>query len=155
MAAGRQLAGSTGNIGELSKKESVLSSKRQKPPANERMVVKLMAKKSGRKVAKTTPLRGTEGVNMADKLDGENVFESFTKLNESFFKPDGAKKAAAWYIETSEKLATQIIELQEKATSWAKETPLAPLFEAQSSIARKLVERSAAAARNLWQLSAE
>jgi hypothetical protein len=116
------------------------------------MVVKLMAKKSGRKVAKTTPLKGTEGVNMADKLEGEKMFESFTKLNESFFKPDGAKKAAAWYIETSEKLATQMIELQEKATSWAKETPLAPLFEAQSSIARKLVERSAAAARNLWQL---
>ncbi len=113
-----------------------------------------MAKKSGRKVAKTTSLKGVEGVNVADKMNGENMFESFTKLNESFFKPDGAKKAAAWYIETSEKLATQMIELQEKATSWAKETPLAALFEAQSSIARKLVERSAAAARNMWQLEA-
>ena len=92
---------------------------------------------------------------MADKLNGENVFESFTKLSESFYKPEGIKKAAAWYIETSEKFATQFIELQEKAMSWAKETPFAPLFEAQSSIARKLVERSAAAARNLWQLNAE
>lgn len=92
---------------------------------------------------------------MTDKANGENMFESFTKLNESFLKLDGAKKAAAWYIETGEKLATQLIELQEKATSWAKETPFAPLFEAQSSIARKLVERSATAARNLWQLQAE
>ena len=86
---------------------------------------------------------------------GENMFESFTKLNESILKLDGAKKAAAWYIEASEKFANQMIELQEKATGWAKETPFAPLFEAQSSIARKLVERSATAARNLWQLQAE
>ena len=91
---------------------------------------------------------------MSDKLNGENVFESFTKLNESFFKPDGAKKAAAWYIETSEKLATQLLELQAKATDWAKETPLAPLFEAQHTLARKFVERSVTAARTLWQLEA-
>lgn len=45
---------------------------------------------------------------MTDKLNGENVVESFTKLNESFFKPAGAKKVAAWYIETSEKFATQL-----------------------------------------------
>ena len=114
-----------------------------------------MAKKSGRKVAKTTSLKGAEGVNVTDKLNGENMVESFTKLNESFFKPDGAKKVAAWYIETSEKFATQLIELQDKATSWAKETPLAPLFEAQNSMARKLVEHSATAARNLWQVHAD
>jgi len=35
---------------------------------------------------------------------------------------------------------------------WAKETPLSPLFETQTAFARKLVERSVAAARNLWQL---
>lgn len=92
---------------------------------------------------------------MTDKMNGESMFESFSKMNESFLKFDAAKKAAAWYIETGEKFATQLIEMQEKATGWAKETPLAPLFEAQNSIARKLVERSASAARNLWQLHAE
>ena len=91
---------------------------------------------------------------MAEQAETVNVFESFTKLGESFFSVDGAKKAAASYIETSEKLANQVIELQEKSLSWAKETPLAPLFEAQISIAKKLVERSAAAARNLWQIEA-
>lgn len=89
------------------------------------------------------------------KMNGEKMFDSFTKMSEPFLKLDGVKKVAAWYIETSEKLATQLIEMQEKATSWAKETPLAPLFEAQHSIARKMVERSTSAARNLWQLNAE
>jgi hypothetical protein len=82
----------------------------------------------------------------------EGIFDSFGKINESVFSLDGVKKAAAWYIETSEKIANQALELQEKATGWAKDTPLAPLFEAQHSFARKFVERSATAARTLWQI---
>jgi hypothetical protein len=82
----------------------------------------------------------------------EGMFESFSKISESVFSLEGVKKAAAWYIETSEKLANQALELQERATGWAKETPFAPLFEAQTSFARKFVERSASAARTLWQI---
>jgi len=89
------------------------------------------------------------GKRVADK---ESAFDSFTKINESVFSLDAVKKAAAWYIETSEKLAHQALELQEKATGWAKDTPFAPLFEAQHSMARKFVERSANAARTLWQI---
>ena len=87
---------------------------------------------------------------MAENREG--IFEGFAKINESVFSLDGVKKAAAWYIETSEKLAKQALELQEKATGWAKDTPFAPLFEAQNSFARKFVERSANAARTLWQI---
>ena len=87
---------------------------------------------------------------MAENREG--VFDSFTKINESVFGLEGMKKAAAWYIETSEKLANQALELQEKAMGWAKDTPLAPLFEAQNSLARKIVEQSANAARTLWQI---
>jgi len=90
------------------------------------------------------------GKRVADNREG--IFEGFTKMNDSVFSLDGVKKAAAWYIETSEKLAKQALELQEKATGWAKDTPFAPLFEAQHSMARKLVERSANAARTLWQI---
>jgi hypothetical protein len=90
------------------------------------------------------------GKRVADNREG--MFEGFTKMNDSVFSLDGVKKAAAWYIETSEKLAKQALELQEKATGWAKDTPFAPLFEAQHSMARKLVERSANAARTLWQI---
>ena len=92
----------------------------------------------------------TGGKKVADTR--ENVFESFSKMNDSVFNLEGVKKAAAWYIETSEKFANQALELQEKATSWAKDTPFAALFEAQQSIARKFVERSAHAARTLWQV---
>jgi hypothetical protein len=119
-----------------------------------RTVVNLNSTKRARKVVRKAPPKGVEGVHVTDKLNGEGMFESFSKLGESFFSFDGVKKAAAWYIETSEKLANQAIELQEKATGWAKETPFAPLFEAQSSIARKLVERSASTARSLWQIHA-
>jgi hypothetical protein len=90
------------------------------------------------------------GKRVAENREG--VFESITKMNESVFSLDGVKKAAAWYIETSERLANQALELQERATGWAKDTPLAPLFEAQHSMARKLVESSAQAARTLWQI---
>ena len=90
------------------------------------------------------------GKRVADNR--ENFAEGFTKISESVFSLDGVKKAAAWYIETSEKLANQALELQEKATGWAKDTPFAPLFEAQTSLARKFVERSANAARTLWQI---
>ena len=87
------------------------------------------------------------------KEASESVIGGLSKLGETFFSVEGAKKAAAWYIDTSEKFAQQAIDLQERATGWAKETPLAPLFEAQNSIARKLVERSASAVRNLWRLN--
>jgi hypothetical protein len=91
---------------------------------------------------------------VAEKDAREGMAEAFNKLGESFFSMESAKKAVAWYIDTSEKLATQALELQEKATGWAKETPLAPLFEAQQNLARKFISRSVTAARNLWQLEA-
>lgn len=91
---------------------------------------------------------------MAEKEIREGMYEAFGKLGESFFSLDSAKKAAAWYIDTTERVATQALELQEKATGWAKETPLASLFEAQQSVARKLIAGSASAARNLWKLEA-
>jgi hypothetical protein len=68
---------------------------------------------------------------------------------------DGIKRVVACQIQNSERLANQAIELQEQSAQWAKNTPLAPLFEAQTSIARKIVQRAAAAARNLWQIRDE
>jgi hypothetical protein len=90
------------------------------------------------------------GKRVADNR--ESITDGFAKFSESIFSPEGMKKAAAWYIETSEKFANQAIELQERATGWAKDTPFAPLFEAQNSLARKFVERSVNAARTLWQI---
>jgi hypothetical protein len=111
-------------------------------------------KKRGKFPQKKSPRKGDGGVQMAEKETREGMYEAFSKLGESFSSVDGAKKAAAWYIDTTERVATQALELQEKAIGWAKETPLASLFEAQHNMARKFIERSATAARNLWKIEA-
>ncbi len=91
---------------------------------------------------------------MAEKEHREQrgVYEGFSRLAEACLSPEGAKKAAAWYIDTGEKLATQALDLQARATEWAKDTPFYPLIEAQQSIGRKLVGQSASTARTLWRL---
>ncbi len=80
------------------------------------------------------------------------VLESIKNLRKEVLSVEGAKKVAAWYIDTSEKVANQAIDFQASATKWAKETPLAPIFEAQIKYGKKFVERSANAARSLWRL---
>ena len=87
---------------------------------------------------------------MAENENG-SMFEGLTSMG-SLFTVEGAKKFAAWYIDTSEKVAKQAIDFQASATKWAKETPLAPIFEAQLEYGKKFVERSASAARSLWRL---
>ncbi|HKN13861.1 MAG TPA: hypothetical protein VJX68_11770 [Candidatus Binatus sp.] len=81
---------------------------------------------------------------MAEKENG-SVFEGLLSV-------EGAKKFAAWYIDTTEKVAKQAIDFQASATQWAKETPLAAIFDAQIEYGKKFVERSASAARSLWRL---
>ena len=73
-----------------------------------------------------------------------------SELNGSFQK--NAKRIAAWYIDTVESLAKEGLSLREKTTGWAKDTPLAAIFEAQNSMAQQLVENSASFARKLFQL---
>jgi hypothetical protein len=89
---------------------------------------------------------------MAEKESASGVFENVTNLGAKLINIEGAKKFAAWYIDTAEKVANQAIDFQESATQWAKETPLAPIFEAQYEYGKKTVERSANAARSLWRL---
>ncbi len=88
---------------------------------------------------------------MSEK-EQRGVYEGFSRIAEACFSPEGAKKAVSWYIDTTEKIATQALDFQVKATEWAKETPIYPLIEAQQTIGRKLVERSASTARTLWRL---
>jgi len=83
---------------------------------------------------------------MEEKESGSTV-ENF-----NLFDVERVKKFAAWYIDTSEKVAKRAIDFQASATRWAKETPLAPIFDAQIEYGKKLVERSASAARSLWRL---
>ena len=63
-----------------------------------------------------------------------------------------AKALTAWYIDTNEQMAKRALDFQEKATSWAKDTPWAPFFTAQHNLGRQFVEGSVNIARRLWQI---
>ena len=87
------------------------------------------------------------------KAGRSGIIETLSYLRNSVFNLDNAKKVAAWYIDTNEQLAKNALDFQAAATEWAKDTPLAPIFAAQNEFGRKLVERSADAARSLWRLN--
>ncbi len=67
----------------------------------------------------------------------------------------GMKQMITSYIETSEKLANGMLSFHEKATAWAKDTPWAPFFKAQNSLAGKVIEGSSSMARKLWHMQKE
>jgi hypothetical protein len=92
-------------------------------------------------------------MTVAEEKASTMSFESIAKAGREYFSLEGAKKFAAWYIETTEKIANDALDMQARATSWAKETPLAPVFAAQHELGRKFVERSAEAARTIWRLN--
>ncbi len=73
-------------------------------------------------------------------------------LSRTVFNLEGAKRIAALYIDTSERIAKDVLDFQASASEWARETPLGPVFDAQNELGRKVVERSAEAARRFWQL---
>jgi hypothetical protein len=124
-----------------------------KPPVSSRTRQKKRAKsESMTNVSKPTggleSRRKSGEEAMAEKENG-SMFEG---LYGNLLSVEGAKKFAAWYIDTTEKVARQAIDFQAAATSWAKETPLAPIFDAQIEYGKKFVERSASAARSIWRL---
>lgn len=97
----------------------------------------------------------TQSSNPFAKMLGEEN-NPFVKLMSELNAPlcSSWKQAAAQYLATSEEWAHKALELNEKMTAWAKETPIAPLFETQRSIASQAVENSVAFARRLWQIDA-
>lgn len=89
---------------------------------------------------------------MEGKAKEHKTAENLAGLGSQFFSTDGIKKVAAWYIDTSEKVANGVLDYQASATEWAKSTALAPIFEAQHDLGSKFVKRSAEVARKLWQI---
>jgi hypothetical protein len=88
---------------------------------------------------------------MAENTQGNNPFmKMFEELNAPLYGP--LKQAAAQWIDTSSEWAHKAVELNEKMTTWAKETPLASLFETQRSLASQVIENSTALARSLWRI---
>jgi hypothetical protein len=96
--------------------------------------------------------REVKSENKTMENSEKDMFENISELGRTSFSLEGAKKLATLYIESSERLAKQVLDIQAKATEWAKDTPLAAVFEAQNSMGRKLVELSAGTARRLWRI---
>lgn len=88
-------------------------------------------------------------------FDGES--NPFLKMLGGMNAPLGGpmKEMAAKSLESGEKWARQAVEMNEKATEWAKDTPLASVFETQRSFALRLIDSSATLVRQMWQLEAE
>jgi hypothetical protein len=66
---------------------------------------------------------------------------------------DSAKKAVELYLESGEKLGKMMLEWHEQSTSWAKQTMMAPLFEAQRNASKQLMESSADTARKVFGIA--
>jgi len=62
------------------------------------------------------------------------------------------RSVAARYIDVSESFAKQMLEFQVQTTGWAKETPMAPIFQSQLSFSQGLIELWAGAWRAMWQI---
>jgi hypothetical protein len=90
---------------------------------------------------------------MDDKENASSrLFEGLSEATNTLFSPESARKIAALWIDSGEKVASQALEFQAKATEWSKNTMFAPIFEMQNSMARNYVELSAKSARQFWQL---
>jgi hypothetical protein len=68
---------------------------------------------------------------------------------------DGARKVVAFYIDGGEKLGKALLGLHQSYTSWAKDTPLWSIFEAQRNAAKGMLEDSVALNRKLWRIEKE
>lgn len=88
---------------------------------------------------------------MAENLWTNSAFAKMLK-EMNLTQYGNVKQVAARYIDTNEQLAQRVLELHEKATAWAKETPLASLFETQRTWAQQAIDTSATVARKLWQI---
>jgi hypothetical protein len=84
---------------------------------------------------------------MTDATKGEGMMET-SELSSVW--TEGAKKAAELYVESGEKLGKMMLEFHERSTSWAKETMLAPLFEAQRNASKQMMESSVEMARKMY-----
>jgi hypothetical protein len=81
----------------------------------------------------------------------------FAKLLSELNAPlcEAFKHSAAQYIDMSEKWAKKALEMGEKATAWAKDTPFAPMIEMQQTFSRQLIDTSTSLARRLWQVEGQ
>jgi len=84
-------------------------------------------------------------------MRGEKAAMETSELSSAW--KESAKKAVELYVESGEKLGRMMLEWHEQSTSWARETMIAPLFEAQRNAGKQLMESSAETARKLFGIA--
>jgi hypothetical protein len=71
-------------------------------------------------------------------------------VNDNF--RDSARRFAQLYIDTSRQFGQAMLELHEKSTTWARETALNPIFEAQRTAGKQMLDGSIEIARRVWRV---
>jgi len=96
----------------------------------------------------------THTANPFEKLFANVTHNPFMKLLSEVNAPlcSSWKETAAQYLNASEEWAEKALEWNTKATAWAKETPLASVFETQRNLTSQAVENSLTLARRFWQI---
>ena len=74
----------------------------------------------------------------------------FTNLANSVI--GNMRDIAARTIDANVSFAKQMLDFQAQTTSWAKDTPMGPMFQAQRALSEELIELFAGAARALWRI---
>jgi hypothetical protein len=62
------------------------------------------------------------------------------------------RDVASRSIDANVSLAKQMLDYQAQTTSWAKDTPMGPMFQSQHALGEGLIELFAGAARALWRI---
>jgi hypothetical protein len=62
------------------------------------------------------------------------------------------RDVASRSIDANVSFAKQMLDYQTQTTSWAKDTPMGPMFQSQHALGEGLIELFAGAARALWRI---
>jgi len=65
---------------------------------------------------------------------------------------EGTKRTIELYVESGERLARALLDLHERSTTWARDTMLGPIFEAQRVAGRQVLDSSLDVTRKFYRL---
>ncbi len=65
---------------------------------------------------------------------------------------EGTKRTIELYVTNSERLARAVLDFQERSTSWARDTMLGPILDAQLATGRQILGSSVSMARKFCGL---
>jgi hypothetical protein len=95
---------------------------------------------------------GAEQARESLERETDEVTNAFGRLAE--IGTDYVRRTAEVNIDTFQKMAIEVLNLQSKAAEWMRGTPLAAICDAQARAGRKLVETTASSTRNAWRSEA-